>query len=258
MTKVSLIVPVYRAEPWIAECMASIRAKTYKDIELIVIDDAQGSGAAAARNRGLDQATGEFVAFCDADDYLEPNAIRDMMDHIGFGADMVCGSFRKFGNFEAIVTAPTGAMQMRHVAEYAMSNLLDPRNNQMLSGCWAKLFRRNLVGRFPLIQTAEDMAFNFDCLTRCGHVKFISDLVYHNRKRNGSLTTTFNEGDKPALFGFLQGLKYVKRFLSPFYKDEQIDDAIDNSKMYHGMLYFSRICAQDGGTMRDVLRKLYP
>src|SRR3990167_10417143 len=170
-TVISLIVPVYLAEPWIDECMASIRAQTYKDIELIVIDDPQASGAAAARNRGLDKATGEFIMFCDADDYLELDAIERMVGAIGH-ADMVIGSFRKFGNFEAIVTAPTGAMQMRHVAEYAMSNLLDPRNNQMLSGCWAKLFRRNLVGRFPLIQTAEDMAFNFDCLTRCGHVKF--------------------------------------------------------------------------------------
>src|SRR3990167_6671784 len=142
MPTVSVIVPVYNADPWIKQCLDSIEAQTYKDIELIVIDDSQASGAAAARNRGLEQSTGELIAFCDADDYLEPDAIERMVKAIE-GVDMVVGSFRKFGDFEMAVTYPAQIMSREQVAEYVMGNLHNPRSNQMLSGCWAKLFRRN-------------------------------------------------------------------------------------------------------------------
>lgn len=253
---VNLIVPVYKAEPWIEQCMESIRAQTYKDIELIVIDDAEGTGAAAARNRGLDKATGEFIAFCDADDYLEPAAIEAMVKAME-GVGMVAGSFRKVGLFSETVQH-NAEMNLSEVAAYTMSNMLNPRSNQMLCGCCAKLFRRSLVDRFPLITTAEDMAFNFDYLTRCRLVRFIPDIVYNARKRKGSVTTTFDESNKSGLFGFLEGLKYVERFLKPFFSEQEIRDATDNSKVYHSALYFMRICADTGLPMNDAFKKLYP
>lgn len=257
---VSIIVPVRKGdepEAWLAQCLESIKSQDYQPIEIIVEDDFDESGAAATRNRGLDKSTGQLIMFCDADDYLAPNAVSKLVKAIDF-QDMAVGSFRKFGDFEETVTGPTGEMLPKHVAEYVMGNLQNPRSNQALSGCWAKMFRRNRVGRFPLLTTAEDMAFNFDYLARCRKVKFISDVVYHNRKHTGSLSTTYDENNRPGLFGFLKGLKYVKTYLSHFYPENEIDDAIDNSKMYHAMLYFSRICDQNGGKMRDVLRKLYP
>ena len=254
--KVSVIVPVYN-DRWLTQCLASIRAQTYKDIELIVIDDKQGSGAAAARNRGLDKVTGEFIAFCDADDYLAPDAIEKMVDAMD-GVTMVAGAFRKFGNFEQIVSHSRSVLDNEQVAEYAMGNLLDPRKNQMLSGCWAKLYQRRRVGRFPDLTTAEDMAFNYDYLIRCKSIRFISDIVYYNRKHNGSLTTTFDENDKQGLFGFLEGLTYVEVFLSGIFHKDDVRRAIDNSKVYHSMLYFMRICKQTGEPMNEVFKSLYP
>ena len=257
VSKVSLIVPVYRAEPWIDECIASIRAQTYKDIELIVIDDPQGSGAAVARNRGLDKANGEFIAFCDADDYLAPDGIERMVAAMQ-GVDFVAASFRKFGEFDAVVTHPEAVLEKNEVAHYVMGNLKEPRHNQLLSGCWAKLYKKSLVGRFPDLTTAEDMAFNFDYLMRCRKVRFIPEIVYHNRKRQGSLSTFFDADKKSGLFGFLGGLKYVETFLYSHGREWGVDDALDNSKAYHACLYFMRICDQNGGTMRENLMRLYP
>lgn len=258
---VSLIVPVYKAEPWIKECMDSIHAQTYKDIEVIVEPDPQATGAAAARNRGLAKATGEYVAFCDADDYLAPHAIEQMVEAID-GVDMVCGSFIKFGAFEQGVTHLGARLSRKRVAEYAMENMKNPRSHQMLSGCWAKLYRRNMCGNFPLLTTAEDMAFNYDYLRLCTRdVRFIPDVVYHNRKHGGTLSTTFNENDRRGLFGFLEALKYVDAFLRENLGQgmaNEITDAVDSSKVYHSILYFSRICEQRGGTMRENLLRLYP
>lgn len=256
MAKVSLIVPVYQADEWIDECMASIHTQTHKDLELIVIDDAEGTGAAAARNRGLELATGEYVMFCDADDYMAQDAVERMVIAIE-GVDMACGSFRKFGAFDSVVRHEDAVMDMRTLARYVLGNLRSPMTNQMLSGCWAKIYRRNMVLPFPLLTTAEDMAFNFDYLTRCGKVRFVDDIVYHNRKRSGSLSTTFNEADKPGLFGYIEALEYVRRFLYPHDWNGKIDRAIDSSKTYHAMLYFMRICEQKQKPMREVLKELY-
>lgn len=258
MATVSIIVPVYKADPWVEQCLASIRAQTYKDIELIVIDDKEGTGAAMARNRGLEKATGEFIAFCDADDYMECNAIEKLVEAID-GMNMAVGSFRKFGAFDMIVQHNNEVMTRDKVAAYVMGNMLDPRSNQMLSGCWAKLYREKLIGKFPLITTAEDMVFNFDYLMRtCHSIRFIQDVVYHNRKRGGSLTTSFDEKDRYGLFGFMEGLEYVERFLDGFYLRDEIRRSLDNSRMYHSILYFKRVCESTGLSMDEAFKRLYP
>lgn len=257
MDKVSVIVPVYQADKWIDHCLDSIKTQSYQNVELIVIDDSQASGAAAARNRGLDKATGEYVMFVDADDYLREFAIEHMVEAMD-GVEMVAGSFMKFGLFEERVVHITQTMTMFDVAQYAMGNLLNPRKNQLLSGCWAKLYRRNMVKKFPDLTTAEDMAFNYDYLTRCDNARFISNLVYNNRKRPGSLSTTYDKKNQHGLFGFIEGLEYVQNFLSSFYSESEINRAADMSKIYHSMLSFMRICEQEGGSMREVFRKLYP
>lgn len=256
MPSVSVIVPVYKKEDWLEQCVASIRSQSHP-AQLVVVDDSMGTGAAAARNRGLAQATGEYVMFCDDDDYLEPEAIARMVEAME-GVDMVCGSFRKFGDFEQVVTHPKQTMTPIEVARYALGNLRNPRSNQMLSGCWAKMYRRQLVTDFPLLTTAEDMAFNFRYLKRSRLVNFIPETVYNNRKRAGSLSTTFDVKNPPGLFGFLRAMQFVKEFMLPFYSSHEIDEALDNSKVYHTMLYFTRICEQTGWPMRQAMRELYP
>lgn len=254
MAKVSVIVPIYNAEPYIHECLQSIRLQSYQDIEIIQIHD-EGTGAAAARNKGLKQAEGDFICFVDADDYLAPWAIERMVETIQ-DCDLVVGSFRKFGDFDQTVTHPTDFFSMNRLSEYVMGNLRNPRTNQMLSGCWAKLYRRELVHDFPEITTAEDMAFNFDYLTRCLNCRFIEDVVYNNRKRQGSLSTTFSKADRPGLFGFLEGLKYVRKFLVKRLPEDEVDAAIDNSKVYHSMLYTLRICRQTEGLDKQAVGRV--
>ena len=257
MAKVSLIVPAYKAEPWIDECLASIHEQTYKDIEIIVIEDPERTGAASSRNRGLAKATGEYVAFSDADDYLSPDAIERMVAAME-GVEMVCGSFRKFGQFDRIVTHPTAVLTRREVAYYVMGNLSHPDTNQMITSCWAKLYRRVLIDKFPLQNTSEGMAFNFKYLKMCENVRFIDSVVYHNRRHGGSLSTTFDPKNKFGLFGFLQSQRYVRTFLEEFFEEAALDEAMDKFKVYQSMLYFMRICDSEGSKAREVFNMLYP
>lgn len=106
---VSIIVPIHNSELFLPKCLESIRRQTYKEIELILIDDGSedssrticevfqannpniniivwknevASGVSSARNKGLDLATGEFIAFIDSDDYIDEQFIENLVDNM--------------------------------------------------------------------------------------------------------------------------------------------------------------------------------
>ncbi len=107
MPKVSIIVPVYKAEAYLQACVDSILAQSYENLELLLIDDAgpdrsgllcdrlatrdkrirvihkeKNQGASAARNTGLEVATGDYIMFCDSDDQVSPMWVKHLMDAV--------------------------------------------------------------------------------------------------------------------------------------------------------------------------------
>ncbi len=272
MANLSVIVPVYNAAPWLDEALSSI---DYGDI--IIVDDGSTDGSgdicekyaktihtehfgvAAARNRALEHVRTKFVSFCDADDIMVPGMLRRMESEM-VGHEMVIGGFKKFGAFEQIVCERDAASRTQEfMAKYVMKNMLNPRQHQLLSGCWAKMYRSGLVPEFPNLTTTEDMAFNFDYLMRCKSVRILNNVVYNVRKHaKGSLTTTFDPANRKGLFDFTEGLLHVKRFLREFFPLDDVEAAMDNAKIYHAMLYFMRICAATGEPMEDVFKKIFP
>lgn len=282
--KVSVIVPLYNKEKWIGRCIESILSQSYWNIEVIIINDGStdnssgaiprgddrlyishtlNHGVSCARNSGLNHARGEFVMFVDADDYLEPEAIKKLVEASN-GVDLVIGAFRKVGAMSHEVPGINCVAERRVVAEYVMENLYNPACNQLLNGCWAKLFRRSIINvnkvQFPvMMRTAEDMGFNFLYLKYCNKVGFISDVIYNNYKHGDykSLSTQFNARDPYGLFGFVIGLSYVRLFLREFFNEIELDRAIANSYIYHVILYFIRICGQaDILKSREIMRSV--
>lgn len=114
---ISIIIPVYNAEKTLKRCLDSIKAQTYTDFECLLIDDGskdsslsicesyadgddrfkvfhkENGGASSARNVGLDNASGEYICFCDADDYVTPNWLALFAKHID-KAGIVVSSYR--------------------------------------------------------------------------------------------------------------------------------------------------------------------
>ncbi len=112
MPAVSVIVPVYKVEPYLRRCVDSILAQTFTDFELILVDDGspdncgaicdeyaekdsrvkvihkKNGGVSSARNMGLDAARGEYIYFCDGDDYIEKELLADAVQAMS-GYDMV-------------------------------------------------------------------------------------------------------------------------------------------------------------------------
>ena len=115
MPKVSIIVPVYKAEAFLPRCIENILAQSFPDFELILVDDRgpdksgelcdayarkdprirvihkeQNEGASAARNTGLDHATGDYIMFCDSDDAVSPEWVKHLLEGADSNALAVC------------------------------------------------------------------------------------------------------------------------------------------------------------------------
>lgn len=112
---VSVIVPIYKVEKYLDKCVGSIAAQSYKNLEIILVDDGspdncptmcdlwaqkdgrikvihnQNGGVSSARNSALDAAAGEYICFVDSDDFVEPNAVGYMLENIGDADVIQCG-----------------------------------------------------------------------------------------------------------------------------------------------------------------------
>lgn len=116
ITKVSIVIPVYKAEPYIEDCVQSILQQTFTDFELLLVDDGSpdnsgalceelaakdqrikvfhkpNGGATSARKYGVEQATGEWIMFSDADDTMPNGALQDLWSHNDGNVDIVAGT----------------------------------------------------------------------------------------------------------------------------------------------------------------------
>ncbi len=123
--KISIVVPIYNAEKYLDRCIQSILNQSYKDLEIILIDDGstdssnkicnnyqkrdnrikfisqKNEGVSAARNRGISEATGEFIGFVDSDDYIQPNMYETLYGLINkYNCDIsICGYFIEYPEY---------------------------------------------------------------------------------------------------------------------------------------------------------------
>ena len=211
MPIISVIVPVYKVEKFIHRCVDSLLAQSFRDFELILVDDGspdrcgaicdayadqdprvrvihqQNGGASSARNAGLALATGDYIMFCDADDALMNNALSVMIEVISKpGVQMVVGGLQSvFINVEngTVRITQNDNRKFRYVdlnnSEELYSCCMD---NNMLSSC-VKLYRSEIIMRnniqFPVGQIVlEDFSFVLDYLSHCDKICMIPENVY--------------------------------------------------------------------------------
>ena len=206
---ISVVIPVYNVEPYLDRCLASLAAQTYRRIELIVIDDASADGSggicdrwaakeprlqvvhlpvngglSAARNEGVRRATGEYLAFVDSDDQVEPELLERLYRSLTeTGADIsICG---------------TEGMKLRE----GTAGLLSPAEAAVcLAGrgpflwtVWGKLYPAQLVRELPFEKRAlccEDLLFFYQVLKRVRSIAFLPDRLYRYTTRAGSMVNS--------------------------------------------------------------------
>lgn len=207
MSKVSVIVPVYNAEKYLKECISSIANQTMKDIEILAIDDGsndnslnildelslkykgklkifdkENGGAGSARNIGLENATGEFIKFVDADDYLRLDVLEKMYN---IAKEHNVSLVR--GNYQTIV-GPFKIEDKCSWSDIKGSQIVDVRKNKdyiitETPGIGNKLIDRNLIGdlRFPEHTKWEDLAIMPIVIASSEKLFHIDEPIYNYR-----------------------------------------------------------------------------
>lgn len=243
---VSIIMPVYNPGGYLSICLDSVRQQSYTDWELILVDDGStdGSGSlcdeaasmdnrirvlhqanggvSCARNAGLDEARGKYVAFIDADDVILPTYLEKLVGAAEmYGTDLALCGFVRFCNgddteLEYLPThAPIGIYpdlrSFLHV--YAKS-----RTNMFGVCVWAKLYRMETIRanhlRFdPEISYEEDCVFNIGYLSHIQTVTTIGEALYRYRQMDESLSKSYRKNTFRFLVnGFQNRCRLLKQF----------------------------------------------
>ncbi len=212
--QVSIIIPVYNAKEYLAKCIEGVLYQTYSDFELILINDGStdgsesilkefcardsrvqyynqvNSGPSSARNYGLTKATGEFVCFIDADDYIPSEYLEKLME-LAIKNDVVtCGY---------IEISPYGRVALNDFYRSSHSLTTDEFVEGVLRGVggtlWGKVYRRSIIMEHqlqlnPQVYMCEDLLFNLDYAQYASHFGAIEECLYeYNRLNEGSITS---------------------------------------------------------------------
>lgn len=216
MQKISVIIPVFNSSEWLNACLSSVINQTYSNIEIIAIDDHSSDsslaileefkakcnnmillrheitrGAGAARNTGLQAASGDYISFLDSDDEWANDFCETLINIIGDAdiavagrATFVNGQYTKSKTASSIETVDTiTATQYALLGKYSAHPV------------WGKLFKRELVSdiKFDEQYIFEDIRYSVDTMLKACRVVFSDKDMYFYKMRQGSIMTANNE-----------------------------------------------------------------
>lgn len=207
---ISIILPVYNVKPYLEECINSIINQTYKNIEIIIVDDCstdgsnlicekykeldnrikvihddENHGLSYARNKGLDICSGKYINFIDSDDYVSSDFIEKLYNSIiSNEADIsVCGSY----NLKNDSTTPIGDIRAYN-SVYNGKELL--KNCSINTAVWNKLYKADIWKelRFDYGKLHEDLFIMYKIMYKCKVVSIVKENLYFHRVREGSIS----------------------------------------------------------------------
>ena len=211
---ISVIIPVYNVEPYLKKCLDSVVTQTYKEIEIILVDDGstdgsglicdeyaaqdkrikvirkQNGGLSDARNVGLDQCNGRYVTFIDSDDYVASDYIERLYRIlVEYNADIAVCDYFEFYDDEPVQTPEKGEKIIVFDKLQALEQLYGKYSTQMTVAC-SKLYKTELFKdlRFPVGKVHEDMFMAHRVLYKSNGVVLTTRKLYFYRKRKGSIT----------------------------------------------------------------------
>lgn len=209
---ISIIVPVYKVEKFLDECVQSIIEQTYQNLQIILVDDGspdrcgemceewarkdkrikvihkENGGLSDARNAGLAEATGEFIAFVDSDDWIEPQMYEVMLTElIKEGADLVaCGIVYSYPDKVVIHSSTYDVGAPEKFLKMIYQDTIFP------VAAWNKLYRKKLWKNFefPKGKICEDAFTTYLLLDSASTIVQIPNGLYHYRIRESSIMTS--------------------------------------------------------------------
>ena len=211
---ISVIVPIYKVEQYLRQCVDSILNQTHRALEVILVDDGspdgsgkicdeyaaqdsrvhvihkENGGLSDARNAGIDIALGDYIAFVDSDDWLEPDTYESMLAAMDkYHAKLVCAG--RFNNNEETGSCTVGLCPEKEELLPAVPLVQKIFHwDHMDAAAWDKLYARELFReiRYPVGRVMEDIPTTYRLVLLAGGGVLLPKPVYHYRCRSGSIT----------------------------------------------------------------------
>ena len=207
----SIIVPVYKVENYLPKCIDSIRAQTFTDFELILVEDGspdncpalcdaaaakdarirvihqKNGGLSAARNAGLDAARGAWIGCVDSDDYIAPEMYEALYHAVqSTGADLALCDYAEVD--EAGASCPQMHVSLSGV-ELTRQELLKKASGLMVQLAWNKLYRRAIFAqlRYPEGKLNEDLFLIPEVCLQIQKAVVVPKVLYYYVQRSGSI-----------------------------------------------------------------------
>ena len=224
---ISVIVPVYKVEPYLHKCVDSILGQTYQNLEVILVDDGSpdrcgqicdeyaekdsrvkvihkpNGGLSDARNAGMDVMTGRYVGFVDSDDWIEPVMYERLLELIHhFDADIAFGGV-------ADDLEQDGKITTTKVSNYGEIPFFESSVDAMRRyfhgswSAWDKLYKADIFNdlRYPVGEINEDEAIVLQVLSRAETVCYTNEVFYHYMRRlTGQSITTSSFSPKKLIW----------------------------------------------------------
>ncbi|MFC0476129.1 glycosyltransferase family 2 protein [Robertmurraya beringensis] len=216
--KVSVVVPVYNCELYLAYCLDSILSQTYKNIEVIVINDGskdksdeicreyqardqrikyeyqENQGPSSARNKGLQLASGDYIAFIDADDTVEKTYIQTLLENLQENnSDLACCGYREINVKGSFLHTDFNFNHSLSLEEIML---------MVCSGTggvlWGKLYKSEIIKNNnifldPNIFMSEDLVFVLEYISHCKRFSETKEFLYnYNRLNERSISSNFS------------------------------------------------------------------
>ncbi|MGI6029194.1 MAG: glycosyltransferase family 2 protein [Candidatus Heteroscillospira sp.] len=260
MPRLSVIIPAYNAADTLRRAADSVLSGSFADLELIIVDDGskdatpdlcaeltqadgrvrvirqENSGVSAARNRGVDEATGEYIAFVDADDLVEKSAYADMFEVLDKYKcqSAVCGYYEDWPDGTRIAKrapAHSGALDFEDVRRRVVLPLLSDRLSEdlLLGTVWRYLFRTDVIREGNIRFSGaylEDEVFLIEYFSHPGRLAVVDKPLYGYLQNPNSVTKRYLPGFTDTFLRTLElKAELVRRFEIPAPPDWRLNSA---------------------------------
>lgn len=276
--KITIIVPVYNVERYLQQCIESLINQSYENLEIILVNDGstdasgeicdkyssvdnrvkvihkKNEGVSIARNTGLKEASGEYIAFVDGDDFLDKDIYFKLFQIINNSKyDLVmCRFYKSFSNRNNVIEnepLKEGEYKKEEIFKKLIlpmiGNSFKNTGKELIMGAvWRCLYKKEIIEKnrieFPIIKIAEDMLFHLNYLGYCNCVYILEEALYFYRFNEMSATRKYIT----SLWETLQTqINMVRKILINFnLLNREIEERLESNTFYFISWCFTNEC----------------
>lgn len=254
---VTIVIPIYNVEKYIHQCLKSVMEQTYKNLEILCIDDNgedasidvvcslcssdarikiikhdKNLGLGPARNTGINAATGEFVYFLDSDDWIMPNTIEKLVEKaLLMRSDIVIGRGCAFADLDDTALKKSAEdiniwLKLKNIPERVSIRNFRYSVDAIPCVAWGKLYRFDFLVKNRLMFAEkkirhEDNGFHIKCLARSPTISVVDEAGYQYRIRAQSLMNFGQNNDPRELDDMLLSIQDAFKYLCDIHKGEE-------------------------------------